>query len=104
MRIQLDQVPGTFLVGTIEEISAVDAESVSPELSARGLIPTVRDPSGAASGDRPLGASFEARVALEPHDQTLLVRSTGRAKIRVEPQSLAHRLYRYLGRTFRFDL
>ena len=104
VRIQLDQVPGKFLEGTIEEISAVDAESLSPELAARGLLPTVRDPSGAAGEDRPLGASFEARVTLAPHDATLLSRATGRAKIRVEPQSLARRLYRYLGRTFRFDL
>ena len=45
--------------------------------------------------------SYQARVVLdEPADTPLLPGTRGRAKITVEPQSLAQRLYRFLQQMF----
>ena len=53
---------------------------------------------------RPVETSYQARVALDNHDVRLLTGTRGRAKVLAAPQSLARRLYRYLGRTFNFSL
>ena len=53
---------------------------------------------------RPVETSYQARVTLDDHDARLLAGTRGRAKILARPQSLARRLYRYLGRTFKFSL
>jgi len=101
VRIQLDELPGKVLHGTIAELAKADLK-VAPRELVKGSDLSVRvDKTGVP---RPLAISYQARVVLEEHDFTLLAGSRGRAKILVDPQSLADRIYRYLERTFTFSV
>jgi len=101
VRLKLDELPGRVLGGTITEIAKTDLK-VAPRELAEGQELAVRvDDEGIP---RPVATSYQARVALDDGDARLLPGTGGRAKILAEPQSLARRLYRYLGRTFRFSL
>jgi preprotein translocase subunit SecA len=51
-----------------------------------------------------LSTSYQARVQLDAFDDPMFVGAQGQAKIAAAPQSLASRLYRYLSRTFHFEL
>jgi hypothetical protein len=99
VRLRLDQLPGKTLRGTIVEIAKTDLKVAPRELADE--LPVRVDKQGVP---RPVETSYQARVALDAHQARLLVGTRGRAKILAEPQPLAARLYRYLGRTFRFSL
>jgi putative peptide zinc metalloprotease protein len=101
VEIQLDQRPGARLRGTIVELAEIDLDVTPPELLPGGAVPTRRDEQGRA---RPVSAFYQARVALELHDQRLLSGEAGRAKIAAAPMSLGQRLWRAVRRTFGFDL
>ena len=101
VRIRLSQLPQRFLWGKIREISEIDLHVVPRELIGEEDLPMRRDEGGVP---RPLSTSYQARVALEGHDAVLLLSATGKAKIYAPPRPLAQRVYRYLRRTFRFDL
>ncbi len=101
VRILLDQMPGTPLWGTIAEISEIDLEVAPRALVAHEDLPTVTDAAGVT---RPASTTYQARVVLDDHAQTLVIGASGRAKIHVAPQSLGQRLYRFLSGTFRFEL
>jgi putative peptide zinc metalloprotease protein len=101
VRLRLDQLPGGVLGGTITEIAKTDLKVAPRELARRDAIPVRVDQEGVP---RPVQTSYQARVALDDHDARLLIGTRGRAKILAEPQCLARRVYRYLGRTFRFSL
>ncbi len=101
VEIMLDQSPGTVLWGTIIEIAELDLEETPKELLAHDDIATEVDDNGVT---RPVNTTYQARVSLDDHEQHLLIGAPGRAKIHVAPQTLAQRLYRYLSRTFRFEL
>ena len=72
-----------------------------PEFAATGLVASSADKSGEI---RPTHAVYQARVALATKDMPILLRATGRAKIRVSSQTLGQRVLRYLQQTFRFEL
>ena len=95
-----DQTPGNVVVGTITEVASIDLEVAPPELIAAGALPLAAD----KTAPRLLNAAYQARVSLDGHQQPLLMRTSGDAKIIVEPRSLFWRATRYLSRTFRFDL
>jgi putative peptide zinc metalloprotease protein len=99
VRVQLDQLPGSYLEGTVTELAELDLKNAPRELLAAGLLPTREGPHGQR---RPIHASYLARVVLEDVQHPLLMRASGRAKIYVAPQSLGFRIYRYLRRTVRF--
>ena len=101
VRIRLSQLPQRFLWGKIREIAEIDLDVVPRELLGEEHLPMRRDEGGVP---RPLTASYQARVALDEHDAVLLLSATGKAKIYAPPRPLAQRVYRYLRRTFRFDL
>ena len=101
VRLKLDQLPGRVLGGTITEIAKTDLKVAPRELAKGEELPVRVDDQGIP---RPVETSYQARVALDDHDARLLPGTRGRAKILAEPQSLARRLYRHLGRTFRFSL
>jgi len=101
VRLKLDQLPGRVLGGTITEIAKTDLKVAPRELAKGEELPVRVDDEGIT---RPVETSYQARVALDDHNARLLIGTRGRAKILAEPQSLARRLYRYLGRTFRFSL
>jgi putative peptide zinc metalloprotease protein len=99
VRLHLDETPGEIVTGTIEEISQLDLDVAPPELVAAGVLPM----RGDSESPQLASTAFLARVTLDEHDHPLLVRTTGDAKVLVEPASLAWRLWRYLSRTFRFE-
>jgi len=100
VRLKLDQLPGRVLGGTITEIAKTDLKVAPRELAKGEELPVRVDDEGIT---RPVETSYQARVALDDYGARLLTGTRGRAKILAEPQSLARRLYRYLGRTFRFS-
>ena len=101
VRIQFDQLPGEILQGTIGEISQTELKVVPRELATGEDVPVRVGPRGLPL---PAETSYQARVQLDRHDQTLLVGARGRAKILAEAQPLFRRVYRYLRGTFSITL
>ena len=99
VRMQLDQMPGEILDGTIAELAKSDLKVAPRELSKESDLLIRVEKDGIA---RPAATSYQARVVLDQHDRQLLVGTRGRAKIVAEPQPLAQRVYRYLKRLFSF--
>jgi putative peptide zinc metalloprotease protein len=100
-RIQIDQLPGRFLTGRIQELSQIDADALPPELVAAGRLPLAEQAQGQTEL---VGVYYQARLALDPHPYPLLPGATGRARIEVAPRSLGRRLVRYLSSTFRLGV
>jgi putative peptide zinc metalloprotease protein len=106
VELMLDAYPGEVLVSRVVEVARSDTKVSSPYVSSQagGELDTKIDPSGA---QRPMRASYRARVPLDdPGDLhgLLCTGMRGEAKIETRWQSLGKRLYRYLARTFHFEL
>jgi len=103
VEIVFEHAASETCVGVIEEISDEELQFSSTTLSKKsgGDIATETDPSGR---ERPLSASYRARVLLADEAQALLPGLRGRAKVRTAPQSAAARLSRLLAETFRIRL
>lgn len=89
--------------GKIRQISEMDMK-VTPENLATavgGRLDTEMDPSGRL---RPISTSYQARVPLDGVDIPLRSGYRGEAKIYVKWRSLGWRFYRFLSRTFRFEV
>ncbi len=99
VKLRLAELPAEVIWGTVSQPPRTDLKTVPRELAAGGELPARVDAQGFA---RPLQTTYYARVVLDDHDARLLTGTRGRAKIMVDSQSLARRLVRYLGRTFRF--
>jgi putative peptide zinc metalloprotease protein len=98
VQIHFDELPGQSLSGTIASIGELDLKVAPRELAIAGDLPSRIDESGTP---RPLSASYQARVDLDPAERlSLRSGALGRAKISVDSQSLARRLIRYLRQTF----
>ncbi len=100
VRLRLEERPGEILTGTIKDVAQIDLKVTPRELLQHEDVPTRINERG-----RPelVSTSYQARVELDPHKAVLSAGSTGSAKIKTGPQSLAARLSRYLSRTFRMD-
>ena len=101
VRIQLNELPGNVLQGTIAEIARTDLKVAPRELAGGKDLLTRIDKLGVR---RPLETSYQARVMLDDHGHNLLTGARGRAKILADSQPLGRRLYRYLRRTFNFGI
>lgn len=101
VRMVLDQMPGAVLDGTIVELAKTDVKIAPRELAQESDLAVRVDRQGQA---QPRETSYHARVRLAEHTQPLLVGTRGRARIIADPQPLAIRWYRTLGRVFRFTL
>jgi putative peptide zinc metalloprotease protein len=103
VEVKLDELPAETLTGEIAEIGA-EPLTVSPRhLSnkAGGELATKTDESGV---ERPLNTSYQVRVPLDDPEDLLRIGLRGRGRIRTEPQTLGHRLWRYITQTFNFRL
>ncbi|HVX64121.1 MAG TPA: hemolysin D [Pirellulales bacterium] len=101
--VKLDQLPAETLHGEIVEIAA-EPLSVSPRhLSnkAGGELATKTDDSGV---ERPLNTSYQVRVPIDDPENLLRIGLRGRGRIHSRPQTLGHRLWRYITQTFNFRL
>ena len=84
-----------------EATAEIDLKVAPRDLIDHEDLPTRTDDSGVR---RLLSTAYQARVRFDKHTQPLFIGAQGRAKIDVAPRSLADRLYRYLSRTFHFEL
>ncbi len=99
VRMRFAQMPGKTLSGVITEIAENELESAPQELAKAGNLAVVTDESGIT---RPVDTSFHVRVEIDSVHAGMLLRTTGQARVSVQPQSLATRIYRFLVTTFRF--
>ena len=105
VRIMLAQSAEHVYVSTIESVSTEDLKISPVHLSSLqgGPLPTEMGRDGTP---RPLSPVFEALAPLPEEDPHGLLRLglIGRAKITTAPRTLVDRLYRYVKRTFNFEL
>jgi multidrug resistance efflux pump len=99
----LDQHPGQRVVSRIDQIAKDDLE-VSPRgLSGKagGDLATKTD---AAGREKPMSTTYQASARLQDEESVILIGTRGTAKIDAGSQTAASRLWRYLARTFNFEL
>ncbi len=104
--LQMDAYPGETLTSRIVELARVDLKVTPASLSSQagGTLDTKMDPTGV---QRPMSTSYQARVPLDEQGELTGLLCTGlrgRAKVHTRKQSLGKRLYRYLSKTFHFDM
>ena len=101
--IKIDSARLSTLNGFIRQISNMDMKVTPEHLSTQsgGMLDTEMDSSGRM---RPMSTSYQARVPLENVDLSLRAGYRGHAKIYVGWKSLGWRFYRFLARTFRFEM
>lgn len=101
--LKLDSRPGELLPGKITEIANVDLKVSPRSLSNKsgGELATKTDESGK---ERPLSTSYQARVPIDDPEQLLVMGLKGRAKIYAGRLTLAQQAWRYISRTFNFEL
>jgi putative peptide zinc metalloprotease protein len=103
VRMMFDESPYHVYISQITSKASDAMQSVPPQLASTsgGPLPAQADPDGVV---RPLSTSYQAVVRLD--NQTKLLRNglIGQARVKTGPRTLASRLYRYLSRTFNFEL
>jgi putative peptide zinc metalloprotease protein len=107
VKLEADAYPGRYLKSRVEQVARVELKGVADSLASdnKGRLETVRDPQSGAF--RPLSTSYHARVPLEDQGELrglLCNGMKGHAQIYTQWQSLGQRLYRFLARTFHFEL
>jgi hypothetical protein len=101
VRMQVATRTGMFLQGSISELSEINLETAPRELQAAGLLPTRTDSQGQT---RPIRTCYLAHVTIQDNQVPVPLGSTGWAKVRVAPRSLAWRCMRYVRGTVRLVL
>jgi putative peptide zinc metalloprotease protein len=103
VRLLLDSHTGEAYDSYVEEIGANEMKAVNPALSSRtgGRLETVTDASGMT---RPLSSSYPVRAPLKEMNEAVQVGMQGQARIYTGWQTIAERVYRYVAKTFHFDL
>ncbi|HZL89161.1 MAG TPA: hemolysin D, partial [Pirellulaceae bacterium] len=103
VRVLLEAQTGRAFDTQIDEISPSEMKLISPALSSAhgGRMEAKSDPSGMM---KPLSTSFQARAPLGDAVNAAQVGMQGQARIYTGWQSVRSRLYRYLAKTFHFDL
>jgi putative peptide zinc metalloprotease protein len=106
--IMLEQSAGIVHHSEIESVASEDLKMSPVHLSSLhgGALPTKMDEGGVA---RPLSPVFEAVVPLVPSPGEearghMRIGLVGQARITTAPRTLGNRLWRYIQRTFNFDL
>ncbi len=102
VRLKFDQTAGETIVGSVEAIATDPLTTVPPEF-ARGTQLAIR--RNADGSLRPTETIYEVKVRLTGIDGSKLrIRGTGEARIEAGHERLFDRFYRFLRRTFRFEL
>lgn len=102
--LKLDQLPHETLHGEIDEIANTDLKVTSQRLSTKtgGGLATKTDPQTGV--ERPMNASFQARVPLDDVDGVLRIGLRGQAKVHTRWIPIAPRVWRWMTHTFNFRL
>jgi putative peptide zinc metalloprotease protein len=103
VRLMFNESAYHVFVSTLESLADDQMEQVSPRLASTsgGAVPAQHDQSGAV---KPLSTSYQAEVRLDNSLGLFRNGLTGTARIKTEPRTLASRFWRYVKRTFNFDL
>jgi putative peptide zinc metalloprotease protein len=103
VRLMFNESAYHVFVSQLESVADDEMEAVSPRLSSTsgGSVPAQHDPSGAV---KPITTSYQAEVRLDNSLGLFRNGLTGTARIKTEPRTFASRLWRYIKRTFNFDL
>jgi putative peptide zinc metalloprotease protein len=101
--IKLDAARLETFAGKISFIAETEMEVASPNLTSQtgGRLDSTMDESGQL---RPTSTSYQAMVPLEGNSKYFRAGYRGQARVYVGWKSLGWRLYRFLSRTFHFDL
>jgi putative peptide zinc metalloprotease protein len=105
VEMMMNQSADYVYVSKIEIVDSQDLKVTPTHLSSLhgGALPTQMDANGVP---RPLSPIYEAVAPLPAQgaDKLLRIGLTGQAKISIPPRTLWDRLWRYLSRTFNFEL
>jgi putative peptide zinc metalloprotease protein len=103
VRLMFNESAYHVFVSTLESLADDQMEQISPRLASTsgGAVPAQHDQSGAV---KPLSTSYQAEVRLDNSLGLFRNGLTGTARIKSDPRTLASRLWRYVERTFNFDL
>ena len=103
VRLMFEESPYHVFISTIQYVATRELDAVSPQLASTsgGPVPAQTNPDGSV---RPLSTSYQAVVELDNSLGLFRNGLIGQARIKTKPRTLASRLYRYLSRTFNFDL
>lgn len=101
--IKLDAARLETFSGKISLIAETEMEVASPNLTSQtgGRLDSTMDESGQL---RPTSTSYQAMVPLPNNAKEFRAGYRGQARVYVKWKSLGWRLYRFLSRTFHFDL
>lgn len=103
VEIELKAIPGHQIRTTIREISPVELKVAPPHVSNQygGPLITKKNERGE---DIPQSATFPVRAPFESDDPRIEIGMTGYAKIYAGNKTVAQRVWRFICRTFNFEL
>lgn len=103
VRLMFNESAYHVFVSKLESVADDEMEAVSPRLASTsgGSVPAQHDQGGSV---KPLATSYQAEVRLDNSLGLFRNGLTGTARIKTEPRTLASRMWRYIKRTFNFDL
>ena len=103
VEIKLDELPFEVYEGTIQEIAPSESKFVPKHIAAKagGELATTTDESGV---EKPMSASYQARVLIDDPDDLMRLGLRGRAKIHTASQTLGQRIWRGLNQLLNFKL
>ncbi len=103
VRVLLEAQTGRAFETEIAEMASTDVKLISPAMGAPqgGRVEAKSDPSGLM---KPLSTSYQAKAPLGDAVSAAQVGMQGQARVYTGWQSVRSRLYRYLAKTFHFDL
>lgn len=107
VKLEADAYPGRHLRSRVEQVARVELKDIPGSLAAQagGRLETKVD--RASGGVRPMSTSYHARVPLDdqgPLKGLLCPGMKGRAQIYTQWQSMGQRAFRFVARTFHFEL
>ncbi len=98
-----EQSPYYVFLSTVQYLATRELSALSPQMASTsgGPVPAQTSPDGTV---RPLTTMYQGVVQLDNSLGLFRNGLIGQARIETKPRTLGNRLYRYLSRTFNFDL
>jgi putative peptide zinc metalloprotease protein len=103
VRLMFEQSSYYVYISTVQYLATRELDALSPQLASTsgGPVPAQTNPDGTV---QPLTTSYQGVVQLDDSLKIFRNGLIGKARIKTKKRTLANRLYRYLSRTFSFDL
>jgi len=103
VEIFVEHLPGRQFESRVDQISRMEMKNSPRNLSSKtgGNLDTRTD---AAGRERPLSTSFEVSAPLNDAEHVLRIGGSGQGRIHVGHQTIGKRVWRYICRTFSFEM